>query len=173
MEYTEKDYQEDLKISQWVFNKHFSKFLSYKQDLIQESLMKLWQAKTRFDETRGNLGTFKVIVSINAMKICLRKERRHIDNLVLGSELNSDHKDDLIDLMDLIANDEIDTDKIDLTDSILKVLKTKSEKVRKVVKLYLQDYNQAEISKKIDNSQAMVSRMLKTFKNDLSKEMRM
>lgn len=172
MEYTEKDYQEDLRISQWVFNKHFNKFLSYKEDLIQESLMRLWKAKTRFDKSRGNLGTFKVIVSINSMKIFLRSERRHIDNLVLGSELNSGHEDDLVDLMDLIASDEIDTDKIDLKDTISKVLKTKKEKFRKVVNLYLQDFTQSEIAKEVDNSKTMVNRMLKTFKKDLGKEMR-
>lgn len=171
MEYTEKDYQEDLKISNYVFCKYFKKFVTYKQDLIQESLIGLWKTRLKFDESRGKLSTFKTIVSITYMRLFLRKERKHLNNLLLECDLKKvGDNGELLELFDVFSNDEINIEKIDLYDEILNVLGTKKKTFIDIVKFSLSGYNQTDVSKIKNCSQAKVSRVLKRFKNDLCKQ---
>ena len=80
MEKEKREMEEDLKISKYVYGRLFNKYHNLKDDLIQESLIALWRARPRFDSAKGAYSNFAINVSVNAMKMFLRKELRHSNN---------------------------------------------------------------------------------------------
>lgn len=101
MEKEKRDMEEDLIISNYVYARLFNKYYHLKDDLIQESLIALWRARPRFDSAKGAYFTFAINVSANAMRMFLRKELRHLNNLSLDN-LQIDFVDESIDFENLI-----------------------------------------------------------------------
>lgn len=170
MEYTQKDYEEDQRISNWVFNKYFKKDYRFKDDLIQESLIRLWKNRAKFNEAKCKYSTWAVKVSITSMLMFFRKEKKYYNNLSLDYEFKRDDGDKM-NFAEFIGINEIDTDKIDVKILFENVLKNKNEEERIIVDRMLKGFTQKEIAKEIGKSRASVSRKVSKFGNELKIEM--
>lgn len=170
MEYTQKDYEEDKRISNLVFNKYLKKSYRFKDDLIQESLIRLWKNRAKFDESKGKYSTWAFRVSLTSMLMFLRKEKKNFNNLSLDYEIKGFEEGEMK-FVDTIGVCEIDTDKIDVKTLFENVLKNKNEEARIVADRMLKGFTQKEIAKEIGKSRAYVNRKLFKFGNELKTEM--
>lgn len=170
MEYTQKDYEEDKRISNLVFNKYFKKSYRFKDDLIQESLIMLWKNRTKFDETKGEYSTWAFKVSLTSMLMFLRKEKKNFNNLSLDYEIQGFEEGEMK-FVDTIGVCEIDTDKIDVKTLFESVLKNKNEEARIIADRMLKGFTQKEIAKEIGKSRGYVNRKVSKFGNELKIEM--
>lgn len=159
MKYEEKDYLEDLKISKSVFGLYFSRYKKFKDDLIQESVIALWRARSRFNGKKASYASFAYRVSINAMKMLMRKESIHfaIQNFF-----------ELGDIEDL----SFDIDRVVEIDPCVLIERAlrgkKNDVVIKILKLVVQGYSCAEIGRQMHMSRAYVNRLLHEVRSELT-----
>ena len=168
--YTQENYEEDLKISQYVFKKFIKGNLQYKEDLIQVSLIELSKCRQKYNIEKGAYTTFATRVSKNAMLMFLRKEQRIMNNY---SNISMETI-----FLDQLKLSDILEDKNDFTESLqeqnlYKILtsnnKLKKTRIKLIAKLFLSNKSQIEISKTLKISRSLVSRYINKFK-EISKE---
>lgn len=156
MKKEKREMEEDLKISKYVYGRLFNKYHNLKDDLIQESLIALWRARPRFDSTKGAYSNFAINVSVNAMKMFLRKELRHSNNLSLD-DLQIDFEDESIDF----------ENSIDL-ELRLKFLSSKcndkeNNMLTTIVNMFKKGLDPCEIFKELKISSTYFYKLLKKF----------
>ena len=139
--YTDEMYNEDKKISYFVFkNKlHLPEDIKqeYKNDLIQISLITLYKARQTFDETQGvKFMTYAVKASLRKMLLFLKREdhKGRINNKVsLSKELAED-----LTLEDTLGNCDIyprlEQDKLIALKKFIKAIITKPRKYKPSMK---------------------------------------
>lgn len=159
---TEKEVIEDLKISRYVFNSKFSRYRYIKEDLIQESLIALMKARKTFDKTKCSYATFAYKVATNAMKMYLRKEYKHedIENI---EDYMFEIEDKISDLNSLLY----------IKTTISKVIKNSKKPlvIETIVNLLCQGYNGIEIAECLGMSRTYISKLINTFRKNLSLEL--
>jgi len=165
MKYTPKNYEEDLKISNWVFNRYFKHYKAFKDDMIQTAIIKLWQTRPQFNEQKSKYSTYACLIAYREMLILLRKEKKYLRDISLYEET-----DDGLLLIDTIpANDTSDTKNLLL--KIKAILAGFDNKDRKFIILYLRNTTQAEIAKQSNISTGYISKQIKYFKELLKKRL--
>lgn len=157
-EYDEARYKEDLKISRWVFNKYLRLPASvkrfYEDDLISASIVKLWEHRKDFDETRGKYITFAAIISLQAMMTFIRKEERitnHFSGLSLEFEYETDTKfgDSFFEEFDFDENMNFEK----LYNFCLQFInKMRGKTLKKVAVLYINGKRQIDIARELNIS---------------------
>lgn len=161
-EVTEKEVIEDLKISRYVFNSKFSRYQYIREDLIQESLIALMKARKIFDKTKCSYITFACKVVTNAMKMYLRKEYKHedIENI----------EDYMFEIEDKISDLN---SWLHIKTTISKVIKNSKKPlvIETIVNLLCQGYNGIEIAEHLGMSRTYISKLINTFRKNLSLEL--
>ncbi len=173
MEYTQEMYSEDLSISKWVYNKYFKSATSHKEDLIQTSIMALWQARLRFDETKGAYSTFAIKTSYGSMQNYFKQENKQS---AYGYSYSLDYDDDeysplvdrLIDDTDLLVGFDIQFLKNIFTDIINN---HRLDTFKKVNKLFLKGLNSTQISKELGISRWCACLYINEFKKILKERL--
>ena len=67
MEYTQQQFENDSKTANFIFNKYFSKYKFYKEDMIQESLIHLFKARKTFKTGGASYRTYACSSCYNCM----------------------------------------------------------------------------------------------------------
>lgn len=159
MRYEEKHYLEDMKISKSVFALYFSRYKKFKDDLIQESVIALWRARSRFNGKKASYASFAYRVSMNSMIDYIRKEGAHfvVQNIF-----------ELGDIEDL----SFDIDRVVEIDPCVLIERAlrgkKNDVVIKILKLVVQGYSCAEIGRQMHMSRAYVNRLLHEVRSELT-----
>lgn len=166
MEYTQKEYEEDLKMSRWVFNKCFKNSRQYEDDLIEAGLINLWKKRKYFDPSKGTYSTYAFKVAYVGMLMFLRKEKKYFHNFSLDCD-NSESSS----LLEILIAPEITTNDIDLEMAIEKVLEKKCAKYKTIITLLLNGYTQKEIVQNFDISKQLCSLRFSKFKRFLKEEL--
>ena len=83
-----KNSEDYIKLATMVYNKHFSGFKRFKEDLIQEGICSLLQNEDKYDSSRGQWSSFAYKVIHNAMAFFLRSEKKQ-DFHLLEDDLDS------------------------------------------------------------------------------------
>lgn len=162
MEYTIEDYNNDIKLSEYVFRKYFKKYIEDKEDLIQSSIIALWKKRNNFDISKGTLSSFKFGVSYYAMLEYFRSinkgYKKGFDTYTFVSMNNTiPGTEDLL-LCDIIEDNSINLDKNLEFQNLIKVLKECSNQIKwsknaryskQIVEFINKGYCDIDISKKI------------------------
>lgn len=145
------DFDSNQGIVYAVYNKHFAGFGYLQEDLIQEGLLALWKACSTFDESRGcTFCTYAFTVVANAMRMYLRKERKHLETLPLDDTRKTPG-----DIESVIVQSLTDADTLD------KVMRAaKSLGYEDIVRLKIAGAKQVDIAKELGVTQATISRRL-------------
>lgn len=113
MNYSQDDYKNDLKLSEFIFKKCFRKFEEHKEDLIQSSLLGLWQSRDNFDETKGfALSTYRYSVAKGRMLRFLvefyhSNRKEHLDKTFISIYSVVQGTEDLI-YAETLADESVD-----------------------------------------------------------------
>lgn len=158
----------------FVYNKHFnsSKNLTYKDDLMQEGRLALWEACSMFDENKEiKFSTFAVTVIYHKMLEALLKLSKHDKNLSLNTVVLRGKEGDSYTLEECLpAKEEYSI--IDLKIILQGCLETLSARDKQIILLICKGYKQDQIAKSVKLSQAQVSRILKQFKLKIQNQLK-
>ena len=151
-----------------IFNKYFSDQMNYREDLIQEGYMALWNACGGFDESLGiKFITYAYRAIKNGMVTYIERFIYKYPVQSLDAAISEDDTGSQLSLEDILA-DEQDTFAGDLIQVCLDRVSTQD---RTRLELIMQGYTQDEIALMTNTSQASVSRCLQRFREELLKEM--
>lgn len=151
----EKEIIEDLKISNFVFSRYFSVYKHLKDDLVQESLFALWNARKNFNPNISTYITYACNVSKNAMKMLIRKEERHLNNA------------DIEEFQEILKITPKFEDYVSTMQDIEK-LKRLNKKYPKVINLLLAGFNHKEIAQKLNFTRQYVDKVIMEMKINFS-----
>lgn len=158
----------------FVYNKHFNsaKNHRYKDDLMQEGRLALWEACSTFDKSKETkFSTFAVTVIYHKMLEVLLKLSKHAKNLSLNTAVLRGKEGDSYTLEECLPAKE-EYSSIDLKLIIQECLDTLSARDRQIVVLICDGYKQAQIAKYVNLSQAQISRILKQFKLKIQNQLK-
>lgn len=165
--YTQKNYNEDLKLINFMLFKKFNKkqFEDLEQT-IQDCLFDLYQARQLFDTFKAKYSSFacKVIHSrlLKQLRFCnqVNKSMNSLDE-DLGEFCLSD-----------LIGEEMQTDEIGVVDMIKKILnKSKNTNYVKSCYLFMQGYSMRKIASMLGCSAERVSQHIEKFRAELRKEL--
>lgn len=155
--YTTTQMNEDLKISNLVFKLNFSKYRYLKDDMIQEALIALSNAREKFIPEFCSYSTFAFKVAKNAMCMFLRREIKSeflpYDDSIFQIEDNSTPVDFNIEFQDFL-NDLLD-----------KCKQKDKEKMQQAFLMLAAGYSVLEIINKIEMSSAGFYKKLRKIKS--------
>ena len=160
MEYTPSNYEQDKRIAQHIYRKHFKgHFL--KDDLIQVAIYELWRLRKQansVDYIANACDTArKKMISL------LRKETRHLTDS-LDRFVGDDYG---LRLSDVIATEQPTTDEYcEYAELLRKILPPNmTARTRQVISLHLKHYTQREIACRVGLSQPYVNRIIRNFRH--------
>lgn len=156
------DFESNQGIVYAVYNKHFTGFGYLQEDLIQEGLLALWKACSTFDESRGcTFSTYAFTVVANAMRMYLRKEKRHTETLPLDDTRKMPG-----DIEGTIVQAMTDADTLDKVMHAAKCLGYED-----IVRLKIAGAKQVEIAEALGVTQATISKRLSAIFEKVKKEL--
>lgn len=181
LEYTEETYKEDLKIAKFVFYRHFKKWQTLKDDLIDIGIIQLCRVRERYDENISTYFNF-------ACKVIERKMRAYIlaqfkqKRFINISSVSLDYEDENGTLLDLIGIEDNTFEKLcneqmvqAIKDIILKC-SYKGKNLREPRQKYLYDYfinglNTCQIGAKYGVSRQAVDLVVIKYKKVIREEL--
>lgn len=153
-------FDSNVELVYYVFNKYYSKYRQFEDDLIQEGLMGLWKACQCFDESRGvKFSTFAVKVIYNQMGMFMRKEAKHFVTTSLDNGVISVPDDDVTyhDLLeDKPTLSELERDAIRML-----IKQAEEDGWYDIVDMKLKGCKQVQIAEKLGMSPSRVSAILR------------
>ena len=126
---------------------------TFSDELVQETMLKVWTRAATFDPTLASPGTWIFTIARNMRIDLLRKQARHTINTV--SLTRDDDDDDELDMEDLWFEDEsgdvfnvlaLQRSRKQIHESLLALPAEQAEILRKV---YLEDKSHAEVAKEL------------------------
>lgn len=153
-------FDSNVELVYFVFNRYYSKYRQFKDDLIQEGLMGLWKACQSFDESKGFMfSTYAVRVIYNQMAMFMRKEAKHFVNTSLDRVVAS-VPDNNITYQDLLedkpALSEYERDAIQML-----VEQAEKDGWSDIVNMRLKGYKQVEIAEELGMHPSRVSEIMR------------
>ena len=163
---SEQRFKENEKLAYYTLHKYFS-VLAENEDAKQEALLYLWKACLLYDENKNVAFSTYAIISIKNGVYCkyFRKKKEiftYSYDKIMSSE--EDKETSFIEF-----NEDVGSN-FDEKVLLIEVIKTFSDKERKIIELYSQGYSQNEIALQLNMSQAHISRNIKKVKNKLKKD---
>lgn len=168
--YSNENYNEDLKLANFVFNKHFCNYENIKDDLIQVALFALWKGRKYFDCYKATYSTWACKICKNEMSKFIYKELCHLDNYSLNEKIGIDNNDELETCIKEKSFSFYDIDElIVISTAIKKYLKNIHNKkvIINIEQLLLKGFSVSEISNLIGCSHQYVSNIKALFKREL------
>ena len=161
MTYTIENYEQDKRITIYVFNKNF-KGHYLKDDLIQTAIIALWRLRQK--RNYNDYVNCACKTALNHMIDFLRKEsRRFADSLFdsVGGEND-------VQLIDILVSEQPTAQDIyeyrELVKRIFSLPMLVSNRNRKIIALHLKHYAQGEIAERVGVSRQYVNRTVRFFR---------
>lgn len=179
--YTEETYKEDLKIAKFVFYRHFKKWQTLKDDLIDIGIIRLCRVRERYDENISTYFNFACKVIERAMLryvLAQFRQKRYINI----TSVSLDYEDENATLLDSIGIEDNTFEKLcneqmvqAIKDIILKC-SYKGNNKPKTRQKYLYDYfinglNTCQIGAKYGVSRQAVDLVVKKYKKVIRDEL--
>lgn len=171
MEYIQQQFENDSKIATFIFNKYFSKYKFYKEDMIQESLIHLFKARKTFKSGGATYRTYACRCSYNCMFNFIRV---NCNEKYITQSLSDKITDDLT-IEDTIGEkmqiNELGLDRvfIAIKRNVKRKLGNKSNSYLKFIDYKLALLSNAEIKQKLNCSRQFVHKLSVQLKNDIVK----
>lgn len=61
-----------LELAGKIYNKNYNGFSRCREDMIQHSLLQLWESRNKFDESKGNIKSFICAIIYNSYNVYIR-----------------------------------------------------------------------------------------------------
>jgi len=153
------DFDENVGLVYYVFNKFYQRYRNIEDDLVQEGLMGLWKACQTFDSLRGTeFSTYAVVVIKNAMGMYVRKMNRRPKEYSLDRLIDEDKSK--MTFLNLMSYDEQeDPEDAYVIEVLMEVAKENS--CEDIVKMRLDGMKQVDIAKELGVSQSTISERLR------------
>jgi len=161
MEYTPEHHEQDKRIAQHVYRKHF-KGHWLREDLIQTAIYELWRLRKQADSR--DYVAHACDTAHKKMVSLIRKEIRHMGMDSLNRQFGKENQRLL--LSDTIAIEQ-DTaqDLCECRDLVKKLLPPNMKEMhKKIILLHLKHYTQEQIAYRLGVSQQYVSRIIRNFR---------
>lgn len=180
LNYTYENYEEDLKIANFVFIKHFLRYQAMKDDLLQVAMVDLWKGRDCYDKSKGKYSTYACKICFNAMLIYIHKEFNNCADVIsVNIQLKTTSNNLTLNecLEDTAYRIEDVEDIIVIRQVLKRYFKTlkKDSKEYKICKLVLKGNTTKEICSILQCSHQYVDKIKNQFriqlKNMLKKEM--
>ena len=155
-----KEFDANVNLVYYVFNKDFASHRDKEEDLVQEGMIGLWKACQTFDPARKNsFATYATVCIKNQMAMYIRKETKRVNQTVsLDAFINKEGKDTYIDI--LAAPEDKPNDAV-LLDAIMK--EAQNSDCYAILQLKLKGETQAQIAEELGISQSSVSEKIRRF----------
>lgn len=170
MQYTQQQFENDSRTANFIFNKYFSKYKFYKEDMIQECLIQLLKTKKLFKTGGATYRTYACRICYNCM---FNFVRHNCNDKYIFQSLNDKLTDDLT-VEDTLGQEMTYLNDIGLVDVIKEVyrnsrknLKSKSRTYCKYIKLKVQGFNNKEIQEELNCTRQFVSKLAIQFRNEI------
>lgn len=174
-----------LELAGKIYNKNYNGFSSsIKDDMIQHSLLQLWCAKDKFDESKGNIKSFICAIIYNSYNVYLRDNIYKDKDMLISMDVNiSDDGKEETTLLDTIGKIDLkykDIEYMELLkefDNIIairnerKYNKINAEELHIIMNMLVDGYKQNEISKTLNVSSVTINRKINLIK-DVIKEIK-
>lgn len=180
MEYTEQMYNEDIRISLFVFKKNFSDSpinKLYKTDFIQSSVIQLMKKRPLYNQEQCKYITFAYAVSHRAMLgYWHNKIEKHSKQSIISIDSAVSKSEERETIGDLIPsecdfNSELE---FQLLQSKCRQIysKSKSKTYRNVVECFINGEKQIDIARKLGVSRQRVGQLIDKFREIARKELK-
>lgn len=165
-----------LELTGKIYNKNYNGFSRCKNDMIQHSLLQLWESRNKFDESKGNIKSFICAIIYNSYNVYLR-DNVYRDKDVLTSldkNVNDEEETTLLDTIGKIDLKYKDIEYMELLkefDDIIairnvgKYNKINAEELHIIMNMLMNGYKQNEISKKLNVSSVTINRKINLIKD--------
>lgn len=171
-----------LELAGKIYNKNYNGFSRCREDMIQHSLLQLWESRNKFDESKGNIKSFICAIIYNSYNVYIR-DNVYRDKDVLTSldkNVNDEEETTLLDTIGKIDLEYKDIEYIELLkefDNIIairnegKYNKINAEELHIIMNMLMDGYKQNEISKTLNVSSVTINRKINLIK-DIIKEIK-
>ena len=166
--YTNENYEEDLKLVNYVFNTYFKTYKNIKEDLIADGMLIAWKSRQTFNN-KFRYTTYcchnvymKMLEMITKNKFCLDTD------ILLSEKIKQDNSK--ITLADILEDTSTNFDYIDTKITLEKAIKEYLKMLAqpnikyKITRLLLKGYTGVEIAKKINCTKSYVVKIKQEFK---------
>ena len=155
-------FEDNKSLILFVYRRGFTKYITFKDDLLQEGAGALWKCCLNFDENRNvQFSTYACVSIQRAMQRFVNTQiLKHINDISVETII-FDNCDSNIRLEECLSNLENNTTK-DMLDECLKKLPVVE---RKVIERIFKGYKQREIANIYNITQQSVSKILIKFKH--------
>lgn len=170
--YTQQQFENDSKTANFIFNKYFSKYKFYKEDMIQESLIHLFKARKTFKTGSG--ATYKTYACSSCYNCMFNFIRSNCNEKYIFQSLSDKITDDLT-IEDTIGEEmqinELGLDRIfnAIKRNVKRKLGEKSNSYLKFIDYKLALLSNTEIKQKLNCSRQFVHKLSVQLKNDIVK----
>lgn len=172
-----------LELAGKIYNKNYNGFSSsIKEDMIQHSLLQLWESRNKFDESKGNIKSFICAIIYNSYNVYLR-DNVYRDKDVLTSldkNVNDEEETTLLEKIGKIDLEYQNIEYIELLkefDDVIamrnkgKFNKINAKELHIIKDMLMDGYKQNEIAKKLNVSSVTINRKINLIK-DIIKEIK-
>lgn len=167
MEYTNKEYLEDVKLAIYTINTMFKTLKLEKEDLVQECVIKLWKARERYTKDKGGYSNFAINVCKNNILNIIREKEKSINDVSLNDVVKEDIT---FEELQSCADDLSDVDcKLDVLNAVKDLLnKEKTTKKKKIYKYLLNNHSSRVIARNVGCSISYVNMVKLELKDKLT-----
>lgn len=163
------DFDENVRLVYYVFNKFYQKYRNIEDDLIQEGLIGLWKACQTFDSSRGTeFSTYAVVVIKNAMGMYVRKVNRRPKEYSLDELVDKDESG--MTFLNLVSYDEQEDPRDAYVIEVLMKV-AKENDCEEIVKMKLDGMKQVDIAKELGVRQSTISEKMRNLYALVRKEL--
>lgn len=171
-----------LELAGKIYNKNYNGFSRCREDMIQHSLLQLWESRNKFDESKGNIKSFICAIIYNSYNVYLR-DNVYRDKDVLTSldkNVNDEEETTLLEKIGKIDLKYKDIEYMELLkefDDVIamrnlgKYNKINAEELHIIMNMLMDGYKQNEISKTLNVSSVTINRKINLIK-DVIKEIK-
>ena len=167
-----------LELTGKIYNKHYNGFSRCKNDMIQHSLLQLWESRNKFDSTKGNIKSFICAIIYNSYNVYIRNNVYKDKDMLTSMDVNiSDDGKEETTLLDTIGKIDLkykdieymellkEFDDIIAIRNVGKYNKINAEELHIIMNMLMNGYKQNEISKKLNVSSVTINRKINLIKD--------
>ena len=171
-----------LELAGKIYNKNYNGFFKFKEDMIQHSLLELWSARNKFDESKGNIKSFICAIIYNSYNVYLR-DNVYRDKDVLTSldkNVNDEEETTLLDTIGKIDLEYQNIEYIELMNEFDNIIKKRNinkfnkinvEELHIIMDMLMDGYKQKNIYKTLNVSSVKKKKKINLIK-DIIKEIK-
>ena len=169
--YTQQQFENDSKTANFIFNKYFSKYRFYKEDMIQESLIHLVKARKTFKTGGASYRTYACKACYNSLIDFIRA---NCNEKYITQSLSDKITDDLT-IEDTLGEEmhinELGLEKLfkQIKKNVKRKLGDKSSSYLTFIDCKLNLMSNSEIKQQLNCSRQFVSKLNTQLKNDIIK----